>query len=86
MLLSRVCACKSDRCHAVTVSDSQVNNHTSEYKRYLHLMSEMVTTISDAANAATTTIGGGGAQEDSEKGKEPLSAQGETQVRTIRTY
>ena len=48
-------------------------------------MSEMVTTISDAANAATTTIGGAGAQEGSEKRKEPHSAQGEAQVHNPQT-
>jgi hypothetical protein len=47
-------------------------------------MSE-VTMISDAANAAITTVGGGGAQEGSEKGKVPHSAQGEAQVHDPQT-
>ena len=42
-------------------------------------MSDMVTTISDAANDATT-IGGGGAQEGSEKGEGQHSEQSATQV------
>ena len=45
----------------------------------------MVTVISDAANDAATPIGGGGAQEGSEKGKEPHSAQGEAQVHDPQT-
>ena len=67
------------------VSDSQVNNHTSEYNTIPALMSEMVTMISDAANDATTTVGGGGTQEGSEKGKDQHSEQRATQVQDPQT-
>ena len=62
------------------VSDSQVNNHTSEYNTIPALMSKMVTMISDAANDATTTVGGGGAQGGSDKGEGQHSEQSATQV------
>ena len=48
-------------------------------------MSENVSMISAAANDAATTVGGGGAQEGSEKGKDPHSAQGEAQVHDPQT-
>ena len=67
------------------VSDSHSQqSHFRIHTTIPALMSEMVTMISDAANDATT-IGGGGAQEGSEKGKEPHSAQGETQVHDPQT-
>ena len=49
-------------------------------------MSDKVSIISDAADDATAANnGGGGTQQGSEEGKEPHSAQGETQVHNPQT-